>query len=128
MNVKTTVISGGVHVVASDLTHNIFVDRDKIAVTEAEHRVEMHGGSALRHQAADHSRCSLVPKELARDLPDGLVGGAFAHSNKDDAFADGHDISTFHRRACKILVRVSPPNLELRRFESRMKFVDCALQ
>ena len=114
--------------IAADLVDHLAEDRDQVAVAEAEHRVEVHGGAALRHQAADHPRCRLVAEQLARDLQHGLPRGALAHADQHDALADRHDVAAFHRGRGEVLVGVAPPDLEVAALEHRVELVDGALQ
>ena len=88
----------------------------------------MHGRPALRHETADHSRRGFILEELTRNLANRLVGSALAHADEDDAFANRHDISTFHGGILEILIGVAPPDLDLSTLESRMKLVDGSLQ
>src|SRR4029079_11367547 len=88
----------------------------------------MHGRPALRHETSDHSRRGFILEELTRNLTHRLVGGALAHADEDDAFANRHDISAFHSGVLEILIGVAPPDLEFSTLESRMKLVDGSLQ
>src|SRR5512141_279276 len=62
-NVETAIVAGWMHAIASDLADDIGEYRDEIAITKTEHRVEMHGRPALRHETANHSCCSVVSEK-----------------------------------------------------------------
>src|SRR5262245_4309277 len=66
---------------AADLIGNVAVGGAQVAVAEGEHRIEVHGGAALRHQAGDDTRGRLVSEQLRRHLKYRLPRGAFAHAN-----------------------------------------------
>ncbi len=113
------VVAVGTGAVAADLIGDFAKGGTQIAIAEGEHRVEVHRGTALRHQAADHARGGAVPEQLLRDLEHRLPRGALAHADEDDTVAD--------RRAVR-LIAVAPPDGERAVPEPRVEPVDRALQ
>ncbi|EGE57167.1 hypothetical protein RHECNPAF_470050 [Rhizobium etli CNPAF512] len=127
VDLECAVVVLGVHAVAADLIDDLGKQGDDIAIAKAENRVEVHGRTALRHQAADHSLCRLAPEQGLRHLADGLVGRTLAHADQHGAVADRHDVAALHRGIGERLVRIAPPDLEIAAEEDRMKLVDRTL-
>src|SRR6185312_7761785 len=113
---------------ALDLVNDLLEDRHQVAVAEREYGIEMHGGAALRHQAADDPARALVPEQLASDLADALIGRTLAHPDQHHALADWHHVAAFHRGTREILVGIAPPDPESPTLELRMVPIDRPLK
>ena len=118
----------GARAVAADLVHHLAEGGDQVAVAEAEHRVQVHRGAALRHQAADDARRGALLDQLVGQLVDRLARGALAHADQHHALADRHDVAALDRGCAESLVGVAPPDAEVGALEARVELVDRALQ
>ena len=127
-NLECAVGAGRVDAVASDVIDHFAENRALVAIAEAEHRIEMHRRTALRHYAGNHPRRSVFPEQAVHDLADGLMRRALAHADQHDAFADRHDIAAFDARAGELLVGIAKPDFEVAALEAGMELVDGPLQ
>jgi gamma-glutamyl-gamma-aminobutyrate hydrolase PuuD len=84
-NLECAVGAGRVDAVASDVIDHFAENRALVAIAEAEHRIEMHRRTALRHYAGNHPRRSIFPEQAVHDLADGLMRRALAHADQHDA-------------------------------------------
>src|SRR6059036_2654899 len=114
--------------VAADLIGHFAKRGAQVAVAKGEYGVQVHGRTALWHQAADHTRRRLVFEEFGRDLKHCLSGAALAHANQHDALAHGHDVTASEAYASEGGVAVAPPDREVRTLEARMELVDRPLE
>jgi hypothetical protein len=127
-NLIAPLIIGRIHAITADLIHDFTEDCDDIAIAKGEHCIEMHGGAALRHEAANYASGSVVVEKFLRDLQHSLSSCTLSHAYEHDAFADRHDVSAFQGAVAEVLIRISPPDVEVAAFEHGMEFVDGALQ
>src|SRR5699024_11590170 len=70
----------------------------------------------------DHSLGGFLREESGCELGDALARGAFAHPNKNDTVAHGHDVATLNSCSPPFLLGVSPPHG--RALKVRGKLVD----
>ncbi|MCY1415122.1 hypothetical protein D9M71_305910 [compost metagenome] len=84
----------------------------------------MHGCARFRQAGNDHAFHGLVLEQVLRQLTDGLVRGALAHTDQDHAVANRHDVTAFEGGGTVILVRVTVPDLEVGVGELGVELVD----
>ena len=90
-------IVGRVYAVASDLIDYFAENGDRVAIAEAEYRVQVHGGPTFGHQAPNDALYCVLLKQLLRDLQHCMARGALSHPDEDDTLPDGHNIAALDR-------------------------------